>query len=125
MPTSRDRLWATVVIWVAVTVITLGIVAAIAFSPLEIAVAGTLIPFVATVVMVLLGAAGFATSRIWSAGQAGQADQSAAGNEAEAEAIRKRKRQRADRITRLVDDLDENELVELETLLMARDEDLM
>ncbi|MBN1963036.1 MAG: hypothetical protein JW910_00215 [Anaerolineae bacterium] len=116
---DRDRLWATVVIWSAVTVIILGIVAAITLTGPDVAAAGLLISAVVVVMLFLLGAAGFSTGRVWGSASQGQQEQ---GRAVEA---RKEKRAVTNRVARLVDDLDDDELIELETLLMARDEDVV
>ncbi|MBN1963037.1 MAG: hypothetical protein JW910_00220, partial [Anaerolineae bacterium] len=70
---------------------------------------------------ILAASAGLATMRLWTPGAAST---SAAAREAAPER-RKTKRVQRERLANLLDRLDEDEAVELETLLMARDEDVI
>ncbi len=113
---DRDRLWATVVVWTALTVILMAITAALAIVGRDIPLEG--LAMVAVIVLSLVGAAGYSTSRIWGgAGQMMTGDPSVAGRAGKA------KRRESGRVADLIEELDADEIVELETLLTARDDE--
>ena len=67
--------------------------------------------------LIVLAVAARSTEKIWESGRVQNVDQ--------LPVRAKGKRRVSNRVARLVDGLDEDELVELETLLMVRDEDMV
>ena len=108
---SRERLWATLAIWVVYLMIMVTLITANTSPASEALHEDTLLG----IVLVLSLAAGSSTIGIWS--RPGDTGARASGQ------TRKAKR-RDTHMERLVDDLSEDELVELETLLLARDQDV-
>ena len=105
---SRERLWATAIIWGAlmVVLITFLLVGRLGNAP---GVDGAVIFFVMAALTI---AGSFATDKVWRRRE----------EVSEQEAM-KAKRSNRERIERLVETMDEDESVELETLLMAREDD--
>jgi transposase len=105
------RFLATAVIWAAVTLITVAM-----FTSVRV-MTGEMIPIVLGTMLFAAGAAGVGTNAIWRYGNAPVQP------EAAAQQARKSKRNHRQRIERLVEQMDEDEIVELETLLMTRSDD--
>ncbi len=105
------RLLASLIIWLAVV----GIIAIIFLSPGG-ASAAEHVETVLGALAILGGAAGFGTYAVWR-----DAGHSAARATTEPRAARKAKDNKSRRVSRLIDLLDDDELVELETLLLARE----
>jgi membrane protein implicated in regulation of membrane protease activity len=112
---DQFRFMATVGVWAAVALIlmTLFITLAAAGAVIEGGAAVLILIFA----LFLVGMAGFSTSRIWQGAAARGLD-----HDAERQA-HKAKRDLSGRIARLVESLDEDEIVELETLLLAREDE--
>lgn len=108
---DRYRFWSTVVVWVAFTLI---ILAAIVAMSLAAVPEGAIVPILFGM-MVLAGMAAASTYGIWQGAKPSQEQR-----RAETQAG-KAKRTSQERIERLVEALDEDEIVELETLLLARE----
>lgn len=106
------RLLTTLVIWLAVV----GIVAIIFLSSAGASAAEHVEVILGTLGILSL-AAGFGTTAVWRG-----ATSSPALSEAEVRAARKAKAMGSGRFDRLSELLDEDELVELETLLLARED---
>ncbi|MFC1959580.1 hypothetical protein ACFLYO_02610 [Chloroflexota bacterium] len=110
---SRERLWATIAIWIPYTIIITSflLAATIAGSHLhEDTMFG--------IVLVISAAAALVIRAIWRGlGQAKEAEKATI-----AEQSGKSKRYDQDRLARLIEQLDQDEVIELETLLLARDE---
>lgn len=111
--TNRERLWATIVIWLPYTVIMTAflLAATITGSLHEDTMFG--------IVLVISLAAAMAVRMVWRG--LGQAEESAQGATT-AQQHGKSKRYDQDRLARLIEELDQDEVIELETLLLARDE---
>ncbi len=114
---SRERFWATVVIWlVFVLLVALFFAFAILYpgSPLY---SGT----IETILIVFSSAAAVSTLGIWlrSGGESEQVAQEAQ------QVTRKSKSSAPRRIAEMIDRLNDDEVIELETLLSAQDEDVL
>jgi hypothetical protein len=110
---DRYRFLSTAAIWVAFALVlmTLFISMAAGGAQLDGPVLIPLTGFVAILTIV----AGLATMAVWrGAGQSGAAS---------AQDVQKAKRVQSSRIARLMEQLDEDEMIELETLLLARQDD--
>jgi len=110
------RYRATVAIWVSFTIILVSLFAALSMS-------GGMLDSVLTVgavfmfVTFLTAVAGYATRSVWR-------DSRPAALPTETHTVRqKAKRRYADRVQGLIQDLDEDEIIELESLLLARQQD--
>lgn len=113
---ERDRLWATGFIWGAVTIIVLGIVTAFAVTGAALDV-DAVVPITLTIMLLIL-VAGYSTSRVWGgAARERTSIQSAGAQTGKAKRVDRR------RFERLIERLDDDEIVELESLLLAREED--
>ena len=110
---ERDRLWATVVIWVAYMAI-MGVLVVFGGSRASSLSADV----VFAVALVCSLAAGLSTYGVWDKARGGVVLPPETDRQA-----RKTKRVDRGRIGRLLEDLDEDEIVELETLLAAREQD--
>ncbi len=113
---ERDRLWATAFIWSAVTIILLGIIIALAVTGASLEF-GSIVPITLTAMLLIL-VAGYSTSRVWGGAVRGQPQLDSAGAQ-----TGKAKRIDRRRFERLIERLDDDEIVELETLLLAREEE--
>jgi hypothetical protein len=106
MRTDTSRLFATLIVWGSFTSIFLGLIAALALTG-----AGVTTPMAfLMLVMFLAMLAGVirATEAIWAS--------------VPAEETAKAKRVQSSRVQRLVDSLEDDEIYELETLLLARED---
>jgi hypothetical protein len=115
---EKYRFYSTVAIWFGFTLIMLGLFAAISLS-------GGMIDFMAMMIIAifalfLTAIAGFSTRSVWHGGTAAGTVTTA--ESASPQARAKYKRDAVHRLERLVDDLSEDEIIELETLLLSRDD---
>lgn len=112
---DKYRFLTTAVIWVMVSVILLGVLVAVAApgSSIPISESGGLGLFA----FVLIIIAGISTDTIWRAGHRAQQQE-----QVTSEPAAKVKRVDSALLARLVDELSQDEVVELETLLLARDD---
>jgi hypothetical protein len=113
---DRYRFFSTLSIWAAYTLVlmTLFIALAATGAALDFVVAMALVAFV----LLLTTIAGVSTTSIWrSARDSSRQDALAS------ESAHKGKRTYASRIDRLIEELDEDEIIELESLLMSRQGD--
>lgn len=108
------RFGATLVVWAATAAMVITVVVVLGASGAVLNTASLAV--VAVALLIVLAVAARTTETIWESGRAlpGQAQQAAA---------TKDKRRVSGRVARLVDTLDDDELIELETLLMVRDEE--
>jgi hypothetical protein len=111
---DRFRFLTTSIIWVAFAVILITLFITMAAANADLT-GGNLI-ITAAFVMFLTAVAGVSTLAIWRAPHA-------AAPLPDAQDRRKSKRLDPSRLARLVEQLDEDEIVELETLLLTREED--
>ncbi len=110
---DSSRLGATLIIWSALTVM-FGIIGAILVTTnAEIDFWGGV--FLLILIATLTEAAAKGTKAVWRAAPGQDADDSA-------RALAKAKRTRLDRLERLVDSLDDDEIYDLEALLLAEHE---
>lgn len=112
---SQYRLAATVIIWAAFVImigIIGGLIAASGFS-LDLAGGG----IVLVIILGMLVAVTQSTQAVWSG------EQKTPSREDERRAAGKAKRQERSRIERLIQDLDDDEIYDLEAMLLARDSD--
>lgn len=107
---ERVKLATTIVIWVLVTAILMTLFIAMAATD-AFANTDAVIPMSAFV-MVLAGVAGYSTRVVWNSGT----QQPVSRRE-----HRKMKRSDPHQLERLMEELSEDEIVELETLLLSRD----
>lgn len=110
---DRYRFLSTGIVWVAYAVVMVSLFAALAISQPQFDV--LLLVFVAAFVLGLTAVAGFSTGSIWRGASVGAAP---AAKQAE-----KAKRMASERVERLVETLDEDEIIELETLLLTRQDE--
>lgn len=110
---ARTRLWATGIVWSAFTLIVISIVTALAVTGTDLA-AGEQV-FLLLVFALLVAGVTAATRAIWGGAHVDETVKERRG---------KLKRAMPSRVQRLVDDLDDDEVYELETLLLAREEDV-
>ncbi len=111
---ERYRFLTTAIIWLAFAGIVVAIVVGLTATTAEIPEAAFLA--IVLFMMFLTAITGFSTARIWR----GAMPMLAEHYETEQQA-RKVKRASQERIKRLVETLDEDEIIELETLLMAQE----
>lgn len=107
---DNSRLWATVVVWTALTIM-FGIVGALLYVSNDVDVWGGILVLI--IVGILIESAVKATQAIWGAAEP---------EEDAARSLAKAKRTRQDRIERLVESLDDDEIYDLEALLLAQHE---
>ena len=115
MGNNRDRLIVTALIWVMFTVL-MGTFLSSPVGPAN----GMADEFVLGIVIALSVAVAAPTITMWS--NRGDA-QAAPSRAAEDRQSRKAKREQATRLQNLIERLDEDEIVELETLLQSRDDE--
>lgn len=109
---ESSRLIATAIIWIAFTMMMGLIAAAVATASDPLDVAGGWIVF--AIIMVLTVAVTISTRAIWNAAE----------REPQAEHDKKLKRESPRRMERLLEALDEDEIYDLESLLLAREEEV-
>lgn len=107
---DRYRFLSTAIVWVAYAVVMVALFAALSLGAPQFDVLMQI--FVAAFVLGLTAVAGISTAMIWR-GAGGHAA-------ASPEQAAKAKRVASERIERLVDALNEDEIIELETLLLTR-----
>jgi hypothetical protein len=104
------RLWATLIIWIIFAILS-GTVLTSVTGPIATASENTLFNIIA----LFAATAGISTAAVWFGGWQV--------SRAETEARRaKTKRQMPSRVRRLIDDLEEDEIYELEALLLSRED---
>jgi hypothetical protein len=109
---DRERMQSTIAIWAAFAAIMITIIAALAITGVELALGESIL---LVVVIVLLAATVVSsTQAVWGSKE-GEADRHEA-------RLAKPKRAARSRVERLVEMLDDDEIYDLETLLLARDE---
>lgn len=115
---ERYRFMTTAIIWLAFAGIVIATVVGLTATTIQISEGAFFA--VALFVMFLTAITGFSTARIWQ----GATPLLAEYDESE-QGARKTKRASRERIKRLVEVLDEDEIIELETLLMAQESDTL
>ena len=120
---SRYQFGATVVVWISYAVIMVALFMVLLFGRADLATFAVTAPLF-TFLMFLTAVAAYATRAIWrGAGttSAAQGRESLAAERQSGEG--KAKRRQAERLQALIEQLDEDEIVEMETLLMSRGDD--
>jgi 4-hydroxybenzoate polyprenyltransferase len=109
---DNTRLLATLVIWSAFTII-MGIIAAVVATGDELDWVGAV--FLLIILLTLMVIVGTSTQAIWGAKQDDSADD-------EERRLAKAKRIGSRRVERLIEQLDDDEIYDLEALLLARED---
>lgn len=109
---DKYRFYATIAVWASLVLIIASIVTGLAVTG-AILTESTLIPIIAGIMFLAL-MAGFSTARIWRDAAPLPILQVEA-------AAQKAKRSNRERLERLLESMDEDEVIELETLLMAQE----
>jgi cobalamin biosynthesis protein CobD/CbiB len=109
---DKTRLQATLVIWGAFTII-MGIIAAVVAAGDELDWAGGV--FLLIIVTTLMVIVGTSTQSVWDAKQDDSEDD-------ETRRVAKAKRTGSRRVERLIEQLDDDEIYDLETLLLSRED---
>ena len=119
---SRYQFGATLAVWISYAAILITLFLVLLFGQADLGTFQTLAP-VFLFVMFLTSVTAYATRAIWRAGGSAA---SLAGGARAAEADQmggKAKRRQAERLQNLIERLDEDEIIELESLLMTRGDD--
>jgi uncharacterized membrane protein YhaH (DUF805 family) len=116
---DRYRFYATVAVWTAFTLIIIAMTIALAVSGAPMTEESLTIPLLIFVMFLTL-MAGYSTARIWR-----DATASGTGRAEDGQQVYKTKRGDQRRIARLLEGMDDDEIVELETLLLAHEEEAL
>jgi uncharacterized membrane protein len=121
---SRYQFGATLAVWIAYAAIMIALFLVLLFGGAELTSIVTMGPLF-IFVMFLTSVTAYATRAIWrGAGTASAPQTGNALSDDTREALGKAKRNQAERLQNLIERLDEDEIIELETLLMSRGDEM-